>query len=337
MLHPLSMVAVALIVACSVAVCRDSGGMYTLERLSSIRRNVEQHDWAGAIRDAAVNRAATWVDRTDEELWRMVPGQKLPRCIDVTMTYGKSGKVRPGCLVCGDKVFKHGNYPYRPDVLHKPWKLTCPSCGAVFPTNDFGKFYESGIDEHGLFDPAKGDRSLLFNAQHPDRDDPLHEWGVDDGFGYKDENGNAHRYIAYYTWQYWKVIYSAIGALADAYVYTGDKRYAHKAAVMLDRVADVYPDMDWNTYAKMGWFHSDGGSKRGKIEGRIWETGVLKTFAVNYDKIITGLRDQPELGAFLSRMARQYDLPGPKGTSELVMQNIDDRRRGHHVRADPRQ
>ncbi len=325
MIHSTYLVALLLLIPVSMALCRDSGGMYTPEKLANIARNVEAHDWAKGIRDGAVRSAQTWADMSDEDLWNMIPGQDLPRCIDVSMTYTKSGKVRPGCLVCGDEVFKHGNYPYNPNVFGKPWKLTCPSCKSVFPTNDFGKYYRSGIDEHGVFNPEKADRSLLFNAEHPDPEDPLHLWGVDDGFGYIDENGHGHRYIAYYTWKLWGVIRSGLGALSNAYLYSGDPLYARKAAIMLDRIADVYPDMDWNPYATRGWYHSDGGSKRGKIDGAIWETGILKTFAVNYDKIITGLNDQPELYEFLRAKAEQYTLPGPKGTREQLMANIDDR------------
>src|SRR5690606_7785176 len=126
------------------------------------------------------------------------------------------------------EIHRFGNYPYEPDMVGKPWKLTCPSCGAVFPTNDFAKFYASAIDERGLFDAAKGDRSLLYNEEHPDPSDPLHKFGVDDGWGYIDENGRGHRFIGYYTWKYWTHLNNGLSALADAFLFTGDKRYAHK-------------------------------------------------------------------------------------------------------------
>jgi hypothetical protein len=309
----------------SLSAPRQSGGLHTVERLANIRRNVERFDWAQAQAERAQVRARQWEEMSDEDLWRLVPGQGLPRCIDVTMTYTKSGKVRPGCLVCGDKVFKHGNYPYHPDVFGKPWKLTCPSCGSVFPTNDFGAFYRSALDEHGCFDAGRGDKSLLFNTEHPDPQDPLHKWGVDDGWGYTDKNGLEHRYIAYYTWKLWGSIQGGVSVLADAYAFTGEPAYARKCAILLDRIADVYPDMDWNEYAKRGWYHSDGGSGQGKIEGRIWETGVLRGFALSYDRIIAGLAGQDELYAFLSARAAEYDLPTAKGTQADLMRNIDDR------------
>jgi hypothetical protein len=36
----------------------------------------------------------------------------------------------------------------------------------------------------------------------------------------------------------------ALRALCDAYLYTGEVKYAHSGLILLDRVADVYPAMD---------------------------------------------------------------------------------------------
>ncbi len=254
----------------------------------------------------------------------MVPGQDLPRAIDVTMTRRPSGPpIQKGCLVCGEAVHKFGAYPWLVDIEHRPWKIECPNCHSVFPTNDFGAYYASGIDDKGLFDPKRADRSLLFNTEHPDPDDPQHFWGVDDGFGYKDENGTEFRFIAFYSWKYWDHIQQGLSRLADAYLYSGDKKYAAKAAILLDRLADVYPSMDWKPYADRGWYHSDGGSHLGKIQGRIWECSAFNHLATNYDKILTGLDDQPGLYAFLGRMAESYRLPTPKGSREKLVANID--------------
>lgn len=46
----------------------------------------------------------------------------------------------------------------------------------------------------------------LYNTAHPDPNDPLHKYGVDDGFGYIDKNGRGHRFIGYYTWKYWNYV-----------------------------------------------------------------------------------------------------------------------------------
>jgi len=304
---------------------RIYGGHYTAERLANVRRNCEKYEWARQKRALAVEKAKLWVSKSDEQLWLMIPGQDLPRTTNVTYDGLTKGPKFLGCVVCGDKISQYGRHPYDPDFENKPWKLTCPSCKSVFPTNDFGKFYESAIDEHGLFDPTKGDTSLLFNTDHPDPKDPLHKFGVDDGYGYIDENGRAHKYIGYYTWKYWDYINGGLAALANAFIYTGDQRYAHKAAIMLDRIADVYPDMDWKPYADRGWLHSDGGGKMGKIEGSIWEAVGAREFANSYDMILSGTQNDPNLYSFLRKQSRQYKLPTAKGNRALFLENVDKR------------
>ncbi|MEN6304661.1 MAG: heparinase II/III family protein [Armatimonadia bacterium] len=302
-----------------VEAVRDYGGRYTAERVANLRANCAKYDWAAAQRKSAEAAADYWVKKSDEDLWRMIPGQELPRAIDVSMYKGS----RPGCPKCKDKINKFGNYPYAIN-LEMPFKLKCPSCGEVFPKNDFKKYYESGIDETGVFRQEKADKSLLFNAEHPDANDPLHKYGVDDGLGWYDETGHRYLFVAYYTWQSWDKLQSAVDVLSNAFVYSGDQKYAHKALIMLDRIADLYPDYDWAPYAKRGHYHSDGGGGRGKIEGSIWETGTVTTFATAVDRALSGTKDDPALYAFLAEKAKQFKLKRAKGTRELLVQNLDD-------------
>jgi len=320
--HWPSAIAAAALVCLAGGLARPAAGaIYTPEMVANARRNVERYAWAKTQRDSAVNAAARWVELEDDELWALVPGQKLPRTIDVTMTRGK----RTGCLNCGDDIFTHGNYPYKPDCLELPWKVKCPSCGEVYPKNDFGAYYRSALDEQGLFDPELGDRSLLFNAEHPDPNDPLHGIAVDDGFGYQDEAGFEHRFIAYYAhWGLWSKLLSAVGSLSTAYLLSGDTVYAHKCGILLARIADVYPDMDWAPYANMGWFHSDGGSGLGKVQGRIWETGTISTLVEACDRIRPGVADDAALFAFLAGKAEQYKLATPVTDDESFCQHLDD-------------
>lgn len=303
---------------------RTHGGFYTQEKLSNLRSNCDKYEWGKKLRSNAISKTAFWISKDDEELWDMVQGQNLPRTIDVTFDRVTTGPKILGCLKCGNEVFKYGNYPYEPDFENKPWKLTCPSCKSVFPTNDFGKFFKSAIDESGQFDASKGDKSLLFNIEHPDPKDPLHKFGVDDGFGYIDENGRSHKYIAYYNWKHWDYINKALVELSNAYIYTGDKMYARKAAIILDRLADVYPAMDWNPYAVKGWYGSDGGTLIGKIGGNIWETSLVRIFADCYDKILSGTVDNPELYSFLKKQSGKYQLASAKGSRALFVKNVDD-------------
>ena len=302
---------------------RQYGGFYNKEKIQNLRNNCEKYDWAREQKNSVVKKASVFANKSDDDLWSMVPGQNTPRCIDVTLDRLASGPKVLGCLKCGLDVLKYGNYPYNPEFEDKPWKLTCPSCKSVFPTNDFGKFYESALDERGQFDASKGDKKLLFNTAHPDPSDPLHKYGVDDGYGFIDKNGRAHRFIGYYVWKKWDYISDGLAALADAYLYTGDKMYARKAAIILDRIADVYPEMDWKPYADKGWFHSDGGRNIGKIHGRIWETSIITSIADSYDKILSGTVDNAELYSFLKKQSQKYTI-GSKGSRELLVQNVDN-------------
>ena len=302
---------------------RQYGGFYTREKIQNLRNNCNKYDWAKELKNAAINNAKNFANKSDDEIWSLVPGQNTPRGIDVTLDRIAKGPKVLGCLKCGLDVLKFGNYPYEPEFENKPWKLTCPSCKSVFPTNDFGKFYASALDDSGQFNVSKGDKSLLFNTAHPDPSDPLHKYGVDDGYGYLDQNGRAHRFIGYYVWKKWDYISKGLADLAEVYLYTGDKMYARKAAIILDRIADVYPEMNWKPYADKGWYHSDGGRNMGKIHGSIWETQIITSFADSYDKIISGTVDNSELYSFLKKQSKKYTI-GNKGTRELLMQNIDD-------------
>lgn len=318
--------------AAAMALAADGpeyGGYYTPERIANLRANCERFDWAKAERAAAVRAAEKFVQMTDDELWRLVPGQKLPRCIDVNMNFGvRTG----GCPNCGEVIYETNKYPWRVDVWGKPWKVQCPRCQEWFPKNDFGKFYASAIDETGCFDAEKGDRSLLFNAEHPDPDDPLHLWCVDDGWGWNPEEGKVNRFIGYYVWRYWGAVKDAVAVLARAYLYTGDPRFAHKCGILLDRISDVYPEMDWGVYGRQGWFHS-GSTTGGKIEGSIWECGTVSQLCTAYDMVKSGLWDQPELYAFLAAKSREYKLPTAKGTYEQLVGNIETNLLGEFVKA----
>ena len=74
--------------------------------------------------------------------------------------------------------------------------MSCPHCDERFPKNDFAAFYRTSLDEKGFFRRDRGDRSLLFHAEHSDPSDPEHGLWVDDGYGLTDAQGNVHHAIA---------------------------------------------------------------------------------------------------------------------------------------------
>lgn len=302
---------------------RIYGGFYTADKLKNSIENCRKYDWAIQLKNSTLQKAAVWKNKTDDALWAMVPAQDVPRTIDVTLNRAAREPKVSGCLNCGNDLSAFGNYPYIVTVEKHPWKIECPVCHALFPTNDFEKYYKSGINKKGVFDSSIADKKLLFNTAHPDVQDPLHQFGVDDGWGYNLTKDKVYRFVGYYNWKQWNYIIDGLSLLSDAWLYSGDTVYAHKAAILLDRIADVYPDMDWAPYAKKGWYHSDGGGGKGKIGGSIWETGLVTTMALSYDKILSGTLNDAALFAFLSKKAKAFQLPSKKGSRELWVHNID--------------
>lgn len=297
---------------------------YTPAKVAAARRNVATYDWARQLRDDAVTRAQRYLDKGDEWLWSLVTSQSLPRSYAVNQDLGSP--------VTGRDIFQYGNYPWLADPLNRPWKIVDPSSDYVFPTNDFAAYYASGLDEHGLFDPARADRSLLVNELYPERGPT---WGVDDGFGWVDEDGNKWTFIAYYHhWHLWysgtptaeAAIAYALRSFRDAFLYTGDLTYAHAGLILLDRIADIYPAMDASAYKREdGYLQSDGLSGQGKILGCIWETSLAKDFITAYDAFFPAIAtaDDANVVPFLSAKAEQYGLP-PKDSIEAIKTNIED-------------
>lgn len=294
----------------------------TAEMRANAVANAARHKWARAEQKAAVAAARSSAAMSDDALWKLVPSQEVPRTIHVQLLAGNDRV--SSCPSCGPKILKYGNYPWRCDVIKLPWKVTCPQCRQVYPKNDFGKYYESALDDHGCFRRGKGDQALLFNAEHPDPNDPLHRAWVDDGYGYQDAATGRWDFVAYYTsWGLWRHLRRTTSALARAYCLTDDTLYAHKAGVLLSRLADVYPEMNWKPFADEKFSHSDGGSRAGRIEGQIWETGTATEFATAYDHVYDAISQDPELLEFLKQQAKSHDLPVPADSS-AVCRHIED-------------
>jgi len=280
-------------------------------RVMRAQANAQAHVWAAAIRDPLVAAAKPWLERSDEELWGLMFGNSLRRAWQVW-----SDGHCPACLKPVPM------YEWMADALNHPWKMRCPQCRELFPKNDFQAFYRSGLNREGLFDPARADRSLLFHADHRDAADPLHRFGVDDGDGYVD-GAKRWRFInAYLIFGQWKqAIVSGIRNLAAAYVATGDRRYAHKAGVLLDRVADVYPTFD---FGKEGVMY-EGPPRSGYVS--TWHDACVEVLdlALAYDAVFEGMAADPTLATFLSAQAEKHGLGVTKKTFAEIQERIEER------------
>jgi len=309
-----SIVALTLLSTCALAADKQRPSIYTEEKRQNIRRNIERYEWARRQRDAALRGAKKWVEMDDETLWKLVPEQALPRSTSVNINLG--------CPKCGRAVFKHGPKPYKHNWRTKPWRIECPGCGEVWPKNDFGKFYESGKGPGWKFDPKRADRSLLFNEEHPDPKDPLHKYGVDDGLGYVTDKGRYFLVGYHNAWGPWQDLKKAVDALGEAYLLTDEPRYAHRAGIILDRLADLYGEYDYMPYGRLRMTFSHGNSNRGKWEGCIWSNWMAQRAARCYDKVFPGLAKADGLLPFLRSMQAKYGGERDKSSLLAIHRNI---------------
>ena len=279
--------------------------------MARARANAGEHAWAAQTRNALVAAAQPWLDLSDEDLWGLMFGNTIRRSWQVW----SDGY----CPACRKPV---PMYEWIPDALRQPWKMRCPQCQEWFPKNDFQKFYRSGLNAQAVFDPALADRSLLFNVEHPDASDPLHQFGVDDGEGYT-ADGKRWRFIGtYLIFGQWKqAIVGGIRNLAAAYVVTGDVRYAHKAGVLLDRVADLYPTFDFGREGVM----YEGPPRAGYIS--TWHDACVEVhdLALAYDAVFDALAVDSDLVRFLAMKSAQHQLADPKSAFADIQRNIEER------------
>lgn len=285
---------------------------YSQDLLAHATANAAQHDWAKTMQQQLVDAAAPWMALTNDELWNTMFGPNIPR----TWMVWSDGY----CPACKDDVRM---YTWEVDPFAFPWKVRCPHCKELFPKNDFEAFHRSGYDEHGVFQPELADRSLLFNTEHPDPADPLHSFGVDDGTGYQADD-HRWRFIGWYVifGQWKKHVHAGIVNLSAAYAATGDPDYAFKAAIMLDRVGDVYHTFDFHTQGGLVYETTQG--TRGQIS--TWHDACeeVRLLAFAYDQIFDGAKAQEAaLTEYLSEKSKAFHLDNAKSSWTDIQRNIE--------------
>lgn len=268
-----------------------------------------QEPWAQSWKQQVVAATAPWLAMSDDALWALVFSHRLTRAWQV-WSHGH-------CPVCRASL---PEYTWVMDGLARPWKTRCPHCNDVFPKNDFAAYHRSGLDETGFFDPARGDHALLFNVEHPDPADPLHTYGVDDGNGWSDGTNRWRFIAAYLIYGQWKqLILGGITRCAAAYLATGCQDYANKALLLLDRVADVYPHMD---FSKQGLVY-EVGPHAGFVT--VWHDACeeIAELALAYDAVRPALPGAKDLVAFLAAKARQFTLGMDKDSPAAIREHIE--------------
>ncbi|MBQ8003951.1 MAG: heparinase II/III family protein, partial [Oscillospiraceae bacterium] len=341
-------------VTVSVRAGKTARTYYTDEKIANAQENVTKYSWAKDIKTAAEEAVKKYAALSMDELWSLIPGEGIPRTLEVGLKGDPDIYV---CRYCGTDVkTTHGVYPWGADALSRPWKIQCQECKRLFPSNDFEKLYELGLDERGIYDADKaraenaklvaesdGKINYLKNTLYPEvaenvkltGNETVDGWGVDAGFGYdtgrKYSNGvrEVHTYIPYYHhWAIWyssapyhsASVLSAIKSLSEAYIYTGDEKYGRLGAVMVDRLADVYPEFNLDQWIDASY--SNGSTKNGKTVNNIWEAINGKIYARAYDAFFP-MYDDPEVLKFLKSKSEQYEI-GDKSNAEAIRSNIEE-------------
>jgi len=274
---------------------------FTEEIREIIKENIENHSWAQATASSFSASADNLLKNGFDAIWSLVPSQGMPR----------SAEVRK-CPYCGSLNGMGSG------ITSDPWKVACKDCSRKFPSNDFESYYKSSLDENGRFVYGAGDNKYLKNVLYPEKGEG---WGVDDGYGYKDKEGYIYTFAAYSAYIYWVRALSNIDILYKAYLYTGEQKYADLGIILLDRVADLYPELNIKemTVAR-GFYHSHGGGGQGKIAGSISECDFVPHFLYAYDALFPAFPTMSgDAVKYLSDKSG-----GKKKTYKDVMVNIED-------------
>lgn len=222
------------------------------KQIAEARRLCEKDGNAKSVRDKILKDCEYWLAMSDKQLHDLLPDYRVPRAFDISTE---------GCPVHGKAIYRYGTYPWKFDREH-PFTIICPEGGERYPSNDFAAYYRLGMT----------DQSLLTGPY------------ADAGRGWVGPNGKKYWIVAHAChWNWMNTWLPAMTSLSQAYVLTGDQRYAHKAVVILDRIAEVYPGMDHSKQSRYGELME--GKYDGKIVNHIWETDVLKNMAVAYDMV----------------------------------------------------
>ncbi len=115
----------------------------------------------------------------------------------------------------------------------------------------------------------------------------------------------------------------AVNSCANAYFFTGELKYGRIAAVLLDRIADFYPEYDISIYGMNVW-NSHGGSNLGKLVGCIWETFNARDMAIAYDMVYDVYEDAFVLD-YLKNKSESIKMVNPKNTAADIRYNIEER------------
>lgn len=279
--------------------------LITADMRQNAVRNIERYEWARAYRDELQKSVDPYMKMDTEALWRLLPGQEIGRSV---VTYSPHSQTSPHSKGCPQCYLNHKGKDIGPDIINidllgKPWQVQCKRCGTWFPKNDFEAYYKSALDKRGRFITGKGDPKYL--APREDVEGEAKKW-IEDGMGVK-YDGYQWFYAGAYAFSMWSTLPRIAKSLAILYTLTENPEYARRAAIIIDRMADLYPEMDERASREQGMFTSYG---PGRVMGGGWEyVSIRIPIAEAYDYIYDGIRGDNQLVSFLNRMNKTFNGP----------------------------
>lgn len=235
---------------------KDKSMIYTDADIALARQKIAKYPQAKEVEKDILEKANPWLEWSDSDLRDLMTSPAVPR---------DAGINAAGCPIHGSAVFEKGGfYPWILDP-HHPFQVECPIGHEKYPSNDYESYYNSNFKEKKGWDTKY----------------------VDDGWGWVAPDGKRYTFVAYANhWMWRDYIMPAMLNLGRAYLLTGDKRYAHKAAVMLYRLAEVYPSMDYQNQSHFALTRKAAGrTYLGKVFNWIWETDFSRYYSESYDAI----------------------------------------------------
>ncbi|MBE6965795.1 MAG: hypothetical protein E7441_07155 [Ruminococcaceae bacterium] len=378
--------------------------LYTNKMRENALDNISKYDWAKDSQKKAITNAEYWLANY-EKLYDSIMYEGIPRAFCFGLHDSPSTEYAYECAYCKNDIrTSFGSYAWGVDPIARPFKVQCPNCKRLFPSNEFDDFYKLGLDQKGQFnrlraldahramllengktlsgsepseerraeidkglpltneerayfgygvkggylyndlyrdavkdgiiikDAVYGDSGKLIEPEVTLTEDKLDTFAVDDGLGW-DTGERASTgvpimkaFIPFYHHKMYgqngnSYLTVALSALTNAYLYTGDIKYGRAGAILIDRIADVYPSFDLSLWPE--YQNSHGGRNTGKILGTIWEHVVADVFSNAYDAFYPAM-DDPQVIAFLSKKATEFGLENPKTSGDLIRENCDN-------------
>ncbi|ODS72705.1 MAG: hypothetical protein ABS46_20725, partial [Cytophagaceae bacterium SCN 52-12] len=253
---------------------KDSRSLYSDTDILLAKSNIQKYPSAGKIMQDILRQADYWLGFSEKEILDVMPDARVPRGFDLCAK---------GCPVHGDSVFKVGGfYPWIIDPK-LPFKVKCPIGGEIYPSNDYVKYYEDGLE---------GKVAGRY---------------ADNGWGWISPEGDRYWFVAHANqWMWMSHTIPGLLALSRAYLLTNDTKYAEKAGFMLYRLAQVYPSMDHENQSRYGLMEKMKGNRySGKVLNRIWETQLIRNVAEAYDYVWDYIDKDASLQRYSGRTGKE--------------------------------